>query len=93
MAKKKEDWTYVVDPSDFISDAALEAIDHDAYIAADATLKAELEAEIEKKADADKENIISLNKSVLIPSSVNHLNSGTCNPTAYNNILNNYFQV
>lgn len=32
---------------------ALEAIDHDAYIAADATLKAELEAEIEKKADAD----------------------------------------
>lgn len=27
MAKKKEDWTYVVDPSDFISDAALEAID------------------------------------------------------------------
>ena len=31
----------------------LEAIDHDAYIAADATLKAELEAEIEKKADAE----------------------------------------
>lgn len=31
----------------------LEAIDHDAYIAADAALKAELEAEIEKKADAE----------------------------------------
>jgi hypothetical protein len=30
----------------------LEAIDHDAYIAADTALKAELEAEIEKKADA-----------------------------------------
>lgn len=31
----------------------LEAIDHDAYIAADTALKAELEAEIEKKADAE----------------------------------------
>ena len=31
----------------------LEAIDHDAYIAADVALKAELEAEIEKKADAE----------------------------------------
>ena len=31
----------------------LEAIDHDAYIAADTALKTELEAEIEKKADAE----------------------------------------
>lgn len=31
----------------------LEAIDHDAYIAADTALKAELEAKIEKKADAE----------------------------------------